>query len=54
VLRKWQVFERNDFGAEGDAARDELAEILADMDVNVNRFEERRDALRARMAARDQ
>ena len=26
---------------------------VADMDVNVNRFEERREALRARMAARD-
>lgn len=53
VLRKWQIFDRNDFGAEGEAAREELAQILADMDVNVNRFEERRDALRARLAARD-
>lgn len=53
VLRKWQIFERNDFGPEGEAARDELAAILADMDVAVNRFEERREALRARLAARD-
>jgi len=53
VLRKWQIFERNDFGATGEAAREELAQILADMDVNVNRFEDRREALRARLAARD-
>lgn len=53
VLRKWKIFDRNDFGSEGNAARDELGQILADMDVNVNRFEDRRDALRARLAARD-
>ena len=53
VLRKWQIFERNDFGPEGEAAREELAAILADMDVSVDRFEERREALRARLAARD-
>ena len=53
VLRKWQIFERNDFGPAGEAARDELAQILADMDVAVDRFEERREALRARLAARD-
>ena len=53
VLRKWQIFERNDFGPEGEAAREELAAILAGMDVAVDRFEERREALRARLAARD-
>ena len=53
VLRKWQIFERNDFGPEGEAAREELTAILADMDVAVDRFEERREALRARLAARD-
>ena len=52
ILRKWKIFERNDFGAAGNAARDELAQILADMDVSVNRFEERREALRARLAVR--
>ena len=52
VLRKWKIFERNDFGAVGNAARDELAQILADMEVSVNRFEERREALRARLAVR--
>jgi acyl-[acyl-carrier-protein] desaturase len=53
VLRKWQIFERNDFSSAGEVARDELAQILADMDVNVNRFEDRREALKARLAARD-
>jgi acyl-[acyl-carrier-protein] desaturase len=52
VLRKWRVFEREDFDAEGEAARDSLAALLADMDSQATRFEEKRDALRARMAAR--
>ena len=47
-----KIFERNDFGAVGNAARDELAQLLADMDVSVNRFEERRESLRARLAVR--
>ena len=53
VLRKWRVFEREDFGAEGQRARDELAGILEELEVGAARFEERRDALKARLAARD-
>jgi acyl-[acyl-carrier-protein] desaturase len=53
VLRKWRVFEREDFGAEGQQARDELAVILEELEVGAARFEERRDALKARLAARD-
>ena len=53
VLRKWGCMERTDFGPEGEKARDELAEILVQMDATATRFEEKRDALRARMAARD-
>lgn len=53
VLRKWRVFEREDFGAEGQRARDELAGILEELEVGASRFEERRDALKARLAARD-
>ena len=49
VLRKWRVFDRNDLGPVGEAARMELAELLADMDVNVDRFENRREALRKRL-----
>jgi acyl-[acyl-carrier-protein] desaturase len=52
VLRKWGVFERNDLGPVGQQARDELATLLADMDTQVSRFEEKRDALKARLAAR--
>ena len=52
VLRKWRVFERADLGAAGEAARDELAALLADMDAQASRFEEKRDALKARLAAR--
>jgi acyl-[acyl-carrier-protein] desaturase len=52
VLRKWRVFEREDLGAAGEAARDELAALLADMDAQATRFEEKRDALKARLAAR--
>ena len=53
VLRKWRVFEREDFGAEGQRSRDELAVILEELEVGASRFEERRDALKARLAARD-
>lgn len=53
VLRKWRVFEREDFGAEGQRARDELAGLLEELEIGAARFEERRDALRARLAARD-
>jgi acyl-[acyl-carrier-protein] desaturase len=53
VLRKWRVFERENFGAEGARARDELAVLLEELEVNASRFEDRRDALKARLAARD-
>jgi len=52
VLRKWRVFEREDLGSEGQAARDELAALVESLDVQAARFEEKRDALKARMAAR--
>ena len=53
VLRKWRVFEREDFGPEGQRARDELGVLLEELEVGAVRFEERRDALKARLAARD-
>ena len=52
VLRKWRVFERADFGATGEQAREELATLMSDMDSQASRFEEKRDALKARLAAR--
>jgi acyl-[acyl-carrier-protein] desaturase len=52
VLRKWRVFERTDLGPVGEQARDELAVLMDDMDSQASRFEEKRDALKARLAAR--
>lgn len=52
VLRKWSVFDRSDLGPQGEQARQELAALLADMDQQATRFEDKRDALRARLAAR--
>ncbi len=53
VLRKWRVFEREDFGPAGEQARAELEAFLTGLDDQARRFEEKRDALKARMAARD-
>jgi acyl-[acyl-carrier-protein] desaturase len=50
VLRAWRVFEREDFGPEGEKARDELAAFLAALDADAVRFEERRAARAARAA----
>ncbi len=52
VLRKWKIFERNDFSARGEARRDQLAAFLEDLASKVVRFEEQRDRLLAREAAR--
>lgn len=52
ILRKWQVFERTDLGPVGEQARDELALLMADMDSSASKFEEKRDALKARLAKR--
>jgi len=54
VLRHWKVFERTDFGPEGEQARDELAAFLETTETSAKRFEEKRDALAARLAAREQ
>ncbi len=52
VLRKWRVFEREDLGPAGETARDELAALLAEMEKSADRFEDKRDALKARLATR--
>ncbi len=52
VLRKWRVFEREDFGAAGEQARAELSELMDGMSAAALRFEDRRDALKARLEAR--
>jgi acyl-[acyl-carrier-protein] desaturase len=52
VLRYWGVFELAGLGPDGEAARSELSEFLDTLDKNAARFEERRDALQARLAVR--
>jgi acyl-[acyl-carrier-protein] desaturase len=52
VLRFWNVFEIEGLDAEGEAARTELADFMAELDKQALRFEDKRDALKARMAAR--
>jgi acyl-[acyl-carrier-protein] desaturase len=50
VLRHWRVFERSDYGPRGEAARDELAEFLVDLDARANRFVEKQARIAARAA----
>ncbi|KJR10393.1 acyl-ACP desaturase [Gordonia sihwensis] len=52
VLRKWNVFERNDFSPAGEKTRDELAAFLDQLDKDTTRFEEMRDRALAREAAK--
>ncbi|WP_072805797.1 acyl-ACP desaturase [Rhodococcoides yunnanense] len=52
VLRKWRIFERNDFSGEGERDRDRLAAFVDELGVKATRFEESRDRLLARQAAR--
>ncbi|CRZ18948.1 acyl-ACP desaturase [Mycolicibacterium neworleansense] len=51
-LRKWRIFERNDFSAVGEARRDQLAAFLEDLQAKVVKFEEQRDRMLAREAAK--
>jgi acyl-[acyl-carrier-protein] desaturase len=53
VLRFWNVFEIEGLDAEGEKARTELADFMAELEKQALRFEDKRDALRARMAARE-
>ena len=52
VLRKWQVFERNDFTARGENKREELAAFLKDLERQATKFEEMRDRSLARERAK--
>jgi acyl-[acyl-carrier-protein] desaturase len=53
VIRKWRVFERDDFSRRGESARDRLGAYLEDLElVQVPRFEEHRDRSLARDKAR--
>ena len=52
ILRQWNIFERTDFGPAGEAKREELAVFLADLETQASKFEQMRDARRARAAAK--
>lgn len=49
VLRYWKVFDRTDFGPGGEIARQELSDYLAGLEVQAERFEDRREALAKRL-----
>ena len=51
VLRHWDVWDRGGLDAEGEKARDQLAAHMQELDVQASRFEEKREARRARKAA---
>ncbi|MFI7577092.1 acyl-ACP desaturase [Micromonospora sp. NPDC049497] len=52
VLRQWDVFSVTGLDADGEAARDEIAEHLDALERHAARFEEKRDARAARLATR--
>jgi acyl-[acyl-carrier-protein] desaturase len=52
VLRNVKAFERDGFGPAGEAAREELAQIMSALDSAAARFEEKAAVLLARKAAR--
>ncbi|MCP2297827.1 acyl-[acyl-carrier-protein] desaturase [Nocardia amikacinitolerans] len=52
VLRVWKVFKRDDFTARGERSREELGEYLDKLARDVVRFEEQRERILAREAAR--
>lgn len=49
VLRQWNVFGRSDLDGDGDKAREQLAALMSELDVQATRFEEKRAARRARL-----
>ncbi|MDR7277906.1 acyl-ACP desaturase [Catenuloplanes atrovinosus] len=53
VLRKLRVLETPGLTGDGAKARDELGEFLDNLDAQATRFTERREANRARQAARN-
>ncbi|WP_027660891.1 acyl-ACP desaturase [Salinispora fenicalii] len=52
VLRQWDIFEVSGLNTDGEAARDQIAAHLDGLELAASRFEEKRDARRARQAAR--
>ncbi|MET7807580.1 acyl-ACP desaturase [Micromonospora chersina] len=51
VLRQWNLFEATGLDADGEAARDQIAAHLDMLETQASRFEEKRAARAARLAA---
>jgi acyl-[acyl-carrier-protein] desaturase len=51
-VKMWRVFERDDVTARGEKRREQLATYLADLQKQVVKFEEQRDRMLAREAAK--
>ncbi|KAB1913781.1 acyl-ACP desaturase [Micromonospora sp. AMSO31t] len=51
VLRQWNLFEATGLDADGEAARDQIAAHLERLETQASRFEEKRAARAARLAA---
>ncbi|WP_433318384.1 acyl-ACP desaturase [Micromonospora chersina] len=51
VLRQWNLFEATGLDADGEAARDQIAAHLDMLETQASRFEEKRAAREARLAA---
>ena len=54
VLRKWRIFERDDFTGRGENKREELAAFLEDLERQATKFEEMRDRSLAREAKKNE
>ena len=52
VLRYWKIFDLEGLDAEGEKARTQLTDFLDDLEKQALRFEDKRDALQARLAKR--
>ncbi|WP_194834240.1 acyl-ACP desaturase [Nocardia sp. XZ_19_369] len=52
VLKHWNIFDRNDFGPRGEQAREELGVFIEKLEQDVLKFEEQRDRMFAREAAK--
>jgi acyl-[acyl-carrier-protein] desaturase len=52
LLRHWAVFDIEGLDAQGEQARDELAEFVAGLSAQATRFDEQRARAQARLAGR--
>jgi len=54
LLRQWGVFHLEGLDADGEKARDQLAEFITGLDTQATRFVEQRASLEARLALRSE